>query len=160
MSRHCAAAVLSTLVLAGCAKHVPEPTPHPSAPHVTWSIAEGYGDKEVCRSTKASRCVLTLSDEQPNRRVGVFHVFLHAAATDTKYEGTVTIGFLAGSSGGSHVQKVDRTVPRGSDPLGISSTGIVKPAGKHYVEISLIAAPAKNGAPAFPIKDRVEVEVK
>ena len=151
--------VLLALTLGRCATHVPEPTPHPSTPHITWSIAEGEGHKEVCASTKARRCVLTLTDEQPNRRLAVFHLFLHAGTTDTKYEGTLLVGFLVGEIAHQHVTKIDRVVPRGSAPVNVSSTGIVKPSGTYYVDIALTVVPADGARPAPPIKERVEVAV-
>ena len=102
MPRYLAFAATSALLASRCATHVPEPKPHPTAPHITWSVAEGYSDKEVCRSTEPAPCTLTLSDQPPNRRLGVFHVFLHPGATDTKYVGTINIGFLAQDSGTQH----------------------------------------------------------
>ena len=152
--------ILCGVALSGCAKHVPEPTPHPSRAHITWSIAKGETDKEVCKSTEAARCVLDLSGEQANRRYGIFHVFLHAGESDTKYEGTVTVGFLGATSTPQHVQKVDRVVPRGGAPVNVSSTGIVKPAGTYYVEVSLSATPASGTGSPMPFKERIEVQVK
>ena len=151
--------VLLALALVRCAAHVPEPTPHPSTPHITWSIAEGEGHKEACASTKAPRCVLTLTDEQPNSRLAVFHLFLHAGTVDTKYEGTLLVGFLVGEMAHQHATKIDRIVPRGSAPINVSSTGIVKPAGTYYVDIALTAVPADGSGPAIPTKERVEVAV-
>ena len=155
-------ALLFTLLLAtsSCAKHAPEPTPHPSRPHISWAVSEGYGDKEVCKSTEKTPCVIDVSDEQPNRRVGVFHVFLHAADTDTRYEGTVQIGFLVADKAGPQPHKIDRTVPRGSQPMNVSSTGLVGPAGTYYVEIALKATPAKGGGAPIEIKERVRVDIK
>ena len=152
--------LVCAVALPACAKHVPEPKPHPSRAHITWSIAKGEADKEVCKSTEVSRCVLDVSGEQPNRRYGIFHVFLHAGETDTKYEGTVTVGFLGGDSARQHVQKVDRVVARGSGPVSVSSTGIVKPSGTYYVEVALTATPSNGSAPSLPFKERIEVQVK
>lgn len=144
-----------------CAKHTPEPTPHPSTPHITWSIAEGYGgEKEVCRSTTASSCTLDMSGVAQNRRFGVFHVFLHGAATDTKYTGTVEIGFLGQPGESKHTHPIEREVPRGNNPINFSTTGIVKPAGTYYVEISLTATPMSGAGPVVPIRDRITVDVK
>ena len=152
----------SFVVAAGaCAKHAPDPTPHPSTPHITWSIAEGYGgEKEVCRSTEATSCTLDLSGVAPNRRFGVFHLFLHAASTDTKYKGTMDIGFLGQPGESEHTHPIEREIPRGNDSTGFSTTGIVKPAGTYYVDISITATPLSGSGPALPFKERIKVVVK
>ena len=146
---------------AACAKHVPDPTPHPSTPHITWSIAQGYGgEKEVCRSTVVSPCTLDMSGVAQNRRFAVFHLFLHAASTDTKYKGTVDIGFLGQPGEAKHTHSIDRTVLRGSDSVNFSTTGIVKPAGTYYVDISLTATPVSGSGPTVPFQERIRVDVK
>ena len=155
--------LLAPLVIAAgaCAKHAPEPTPHPSTPHITWSIAEGYsGSKDVCRSTEAPSCTLDMSGVAQNRRFGVFRLFLHAASTDTKYKGTVDIGFLGQPGESEHTHPIEREVPRGNDPINFSTTGIVKPARTYYVDISVTATPVSGSAPAVPIKERIRVDVK
>lgn len=159
MRRLSALLFVVAIVLASCAKHAPEPTPHPSLPHISWSVAEGYGDKHVCRSTEKTPCVLDVSDEQPNRRVGIFHLFLHAADTDTRYVGTYQIGFLVADKSGAHAHQVDRTVPRGSDPVNMSSTGLVAAAGTYYVDVALTATPAKGPGGPVEIKERIRVDV-
>ena len=151
---------LCILVSAACAKHVPEPTPHPATPHITWSVSQGYGDNEVCRSTQASPCVLTLSEEAANRRIGVFHLFLHAAASDTRYIGTMTVGFMAGDPGSQRARGVDQLVPRGSPPVSSSSTGLVQPPGTYYVDIALTAKAPDGTGPSTPFKERIRVEIK
>ena len=160
MFRYVAIAAISTVLAAGCATHVPEPKPHPDAPHITWSVAEGSNDKEVCRSTEPASCTLTLSAEPPNRRLGVFHVFLHAGATDTKYVGTINIGFLAQDSGTQHEHKVDRVIAHDSGPVNFSSTGIVKPAGRYYVDVNLTATAADGSGRPLPITAHIRVDVK
>lgn len=154
------AAAMAAVLVGACATHVPEPEPHPNAPHITWSVAEGTNDKEVCRSTEPAPCTLTLSSEPPNNRLGVFHVFLHAGATDTKYVGTINIGFLVHDSGSQHEHKVDRVITRDSGPVNFSSTGIVKPAGTYYVDVNLTATAADGPGRPLPITARIRVDVK
>lgn len=145
----------------GCAKHVPEPVPHPSTPHITWSIGEGYNDKDVCKSTEVSSCTLGPSREGGPQRFAVFHVFLHAAEQDTKYTGTMQIGFLAVSATTEHRRHpIDRIVPKGSDPVSFSTTGVVAPPGTYYVDIDLTAVPAAGAGRPLPLKTRVRVDVK
>lgn len=149
------------LAAAACAKHAPEPTPHPSTPHITWSISQGYtGETERCRSTEASSCTLDFSEVAQDRRFGVFHLFLHAAAADTKYKGTLDIGFLGQPGEREHTHLIEREIPRGNDPINFSTTGIVRPPGTYYVEISLMATPLAGSGPGVPIKERIKVDVK
>lgn len=152
---------VSVLAAAGCAKHAPEPSPHPTTPHITWSISQGYtGEKELCRSTEALPCTLDLSRVAQDRRFGVFHLFLHAAATDTKYKGTVDIGFLGQPGERQHTHPIEREIPRGNAAINFSTTGIVRPPGTYYVEISLTATPLLESGPGVPIKERIKVDVK
>lgn len=155
--------LLAPLVFAAaaCAKHAPEPTPHPSTPHITWSIGEGFGgERNVCRSTEGASCTLDMSGVAQNRRFGVFHLFLHGASSDTKYKGTVDIGFLGQPGEREHTHPIEREISRGSDPINFSTTGIVKPAGTYYVDISLSATPLSGSGPAVPIKEKIRVDVK
>jgi hypothetical protein len=162
MRGHCL--MLLLVVFGACAKRVPEISPHPSTPHITWTITEGYaGGNEVCRSTEpATACTLTLSDQRANRRFGAFHLFLHAGAIDTRYTGTLDVGFLGEDPDPAHqhTHTVDRIVSRGSDPVGVSSTGIARANGTYYVDLALMAAPAKGSGPSMPIKERIRVDVK
>jgi hypothetical protein len=149
------------LLAAACAKHAPEPTPHPSAPHVTWSIAEGYGgEKEACRSTKEPSCLLDLSGVAPNRRFAVFHLFLHSAAADTRYAGTANIGFIGQVGQAGHASKIEWVVPRGRNPINFSTTGIVRSPGTYFVDVSLTATPAKGSGTPVPLKIHIQVDVK
>ena len=149
------------LLAAGCAKHAPEPSPHPSTPHISWSIGQGTTDKDICKSTEDSSCTLVVpADTPPNRRVADFHLFLHAAPADTKYAGTIQIGFLTQETAQGHIHKVDREVPRGSEPVGFTVSGTVAPPGAYYVDVDLTATPAKAGGPSVPIKTRIAVNVK
>lgn len=161
MRRTCVLLAPFVLAATACAKHAPEPTPHPTTPHITWSISEGYtGEKELCRSTGASSCTLDMSRVAQDRRFGVFHLFLHAAAADTKYKGTVDIGFLGQPGERDHTHPFEREISRGNDPINFSTTGIVRPPGTYYVDIALTATPVGGSGPAVPIKERIRVDVK
>jgi hypothetical protein len=48
--------------------------------------------------------------------------------------------------------RVDQIVKAGSEPVNESTTGIVRPAGKYDVEISLSALPITGGRQPLPIK--------
>ena len=150
---------LFALAMCGCASHVPEPKPHPDAPHISWAISEGNDDKEVCRSTEDTACSLNLSAHTGNQRIGIFHVFLHPASADTKYVGSVDIGFFV-QSDNQHVHAIDRVVERGSAPVSFSTTGNVKAAGTYYVTVNLKATAADGSGPPVPIAARIRVDVK
>ena len=147
------------LLVSACANHVPEPKPHPDVPHISWAISEGNNDKEVCRSTEDTACSLNLSGQPGNRRIGIFHVFLHPASADTKYVGSVDIGFLVQSED-QHVHAIDRVVERGSAPVGFSTTGNVKAAGTYYVTLNLTATAADGSGAAVMLTSRIRVDVK
>ena len=120
MALPCAVLVLLMFSTASCAKRAPEPTPHPSTPHMTWSIAEGYAsDNEVCRSTEATSCTLDMSGVAQNRRFADFHVFLHAAGSDTKYAGTVDIGFLGRPGDNAQTHRIDPVSQLPGDAQGM-----------------------------------------
>ena len=142
-----------------CATHVPEPKPHPDTPHISWAIAEGYIDKEVCRSTENTTCTLNLSTQSPERRIGVFHVFLHPASVDTKYAGSVDVGFLV-QSDTKHTHAIDQVVVRGSAPVNFSVAASVKPAGTYFVNVNLTATAADGTGSPVPITVRIRVDVK
>ena len=149
--------VVTCSSICGCASHAPEPTPHPSTPHISWSIAEGESETDLCKSTETSPCVLSLGDKSDRRRLAVFHLFMHAANTDTRYAGTVRVGFITEEA--QPVHQIDGEVKRGSDPMNFSVTGLAKPPGTYYVEISIAATAAGSNKPV-QIADRIRVDVK
>ena len=159
MNRYRMTLPLVGLLVSACANHVPEPKPHPDAPHISWAISEGNDDKEVCRSTEDTACSLNLSAHTGNQRIGIFHVFLHPASADTKYVGSVDIGFFVQSEN-QHVHAIDRVVERGSAPVSFSTTGNVKAAGTYYVTVNLKATAADGSGPPVPITARIRVDVK
>ena len=104
---------------------------------------------------------MTLSGETEDRRVADFHLFLHAAgAADTKYTGTVVIGFMAHEAAGAHSHAINQVVPRGSDPIGFSTSGRVAAVGTYYVDVALTATAANGTGAKVPIKERFKVDVK
>ena len=55
---------------------------------------------------------------------------------------------------------VNQIVPRGSNPVSVSTTGIVGPAGNYYADVTLTATPTSGSGPSTPIKARIQVSVK
>ena len=142
-----------------CAKHVPEPTPHPDTPHISWSVTDD-SERQACRSTEASSCTLNMSGVEDGRRLGVFHVFLHAATVDTKYIGSFEAGFLVHSTATANTHSIDRIVERGSKPMNVSVTGFVRPPGTYYVDVDLTATAADGSGKPIPIKTRIRVDIR
>jgi hypothetical protein len=153
-------AVVILVFASACAKHAPEPVPHPDSPHISWSLGVGSGEEDSCKSTNASECTIALDRERPSTSA-TFHVFLHSVPNaDVKYTGTVHVGFLLSPAQEGAEHRVDQTVKAGSEPVNQSTTGIVRPAGRYYVDIALSASPTGGGTQPLPIKVRVPITVK
>ncbi|PYR89419.1 MAG: hypothetical protein DMF84_24670 [Acidobacteria bacterium] len=153
-------AVLVLVFASACAKHAPEPVPHPNSPHISWSLGVGSGEEETCKSTTTSPCTIELRRDRPSTSA-TFHVFLHSVDNaDIKYSGAVRVGFLMSPAREGAEHRVDQTVKAGSAPVNESTTGIVRPAGTYYVEITLSASPAGGSGQTLPIKTRVPVSVR
>jgi hypothetical protein len=150
--------VFAVNLLFGCATNVPEPSPHPTDAHISWAITAG--GKEVCKSTVSSSC--TIERRQTDRQqMAAFHFFLHAAAVETKYTGTVDVSFL---QGGAHEhatpdRPAEATVKPGSQPVELSTSGVLGSAGTYQVVINFTAAPASGGS-SIPIQLQIPVTVK
>src|SRR4051794_38209327 len=94
--------VLTVILLASssCAKRVPEPTGVPGTPHVSWVLM--YGDRDnpdgefACQSDSRTQCALPAS--KPDAQVfSDIHFYFHGAGAETRYEGTINIGYLQGA---------------------------------------------------------------
>lgn len=145
-----------------CAERIPEPTVVPTVPHVTWTIAsEGQDEREriVCQSDPRTDCVMAASAKD-RRMLAIVHLYLHPAAVETKYVGSIQVGFLNGSSNDRHEAKVDSTVRPKDPPANVTLTGVVtqKP-GVYTMAISLEATSGAGGGPQS-INDKIQVTVK
>jgi hypothetical protein len=152
------ASLAAGVMAACCAKPVPEPVPHPPTPHISWSITVGQSDDEVCKSTEKSPCVVPATRNDKRPQTATFHVFLHPAAGESKYQGQVVVGFIAGADPKGDILEVGQTVKPDGAPVNVSATGVVKMPGLYDVDIALTAS-APNTNPT-PIKERVRVTVK
>ena len=145
-----------------CAERIPEPNVVPTLPHVSWAIAsEGPDERErmVCQSDPRSDCVIAASSKE-RRMLAVVHLYLHPAAAEAKYVGTMQVGFLNGSPGDRHEAKVDATVKPKDPPANVTLTGVVteKP-GVYAMTISLAAmSPSTNRKQS--ISEKIQVTVK
>ena len=152
-------AIGGILLLTGCEKRLSVPSGgSPGIPHVGWVIM--VGDREnpdrefVCQSDPRTDCVMPPS-QPDNQTFTNTHFYFHSGTTDTKYTGTIEIGFLEGSR--PHVVKLNTTV-KGGAPAGNSSvSGIVSPnPGRYALTIAVVA---ENGA-TREIRESVPVTVR
>ena len=156
------AMTIAAVLTAACGKRVPEPpNVAPGTPHVSWVIMSGdrdNADREfVCQSDPRTDCVMPVSrpDEQAFADV---HVYYHGAGAETKYHGTVAIGFLEGSAAAS-VAPTSLVVKKDEAFANQSVTGIVtsKP-GTYAVTFKLTATVTGTGN-THPIEQSLPVVV-
>ena len=152
-------AVLLSLLAAGCGMRVPKPVGGTTAPQVGWVIMSGDADNPdrdfVCQSNPRSECVVPV--DRPEARVlGHLHVYYHAAATETKYTGTIRIGFFDQP----HEISPTITVKPGESPGNQSVSDFVsmKP-GRYTMSIAVDATPTQAGQ-AKNLRDQVSVIVR
>lgn len=145
-----------------CAKRVPVPANStPGTPRVTWVLM--YGDRDnadaqfACESDKAEACVLPAT--QQNAPVfSNIHIYYHGAGGETRYEGTVKIGYLQGT-GEPHTARTNVTVKKNESITNQSVTGIVTSTpGVYDVTFSLTAADASGHS--VPIREALRVTVR
>lgn len=151
-----------TAAMFGCADHaVPKAAGPPGKPRVGWVIMSGDRDNPdrdfVCQSLPRSECTVPVT--RPDARVFAHvHLYYHPAATETKYAGSVHIGFFEGA--GPHQFRPDLTVKHGEAPGNQSVVGIVaaKP-GPYALAIAVVATSAPSGA-TEAIREEVSVTVR
>lgn len=139
--------VISALLLfSGCAEHIPEPVLVPQgAPHLSWNIhsgdAEDPGRNVICQSDPRTDCVVPASRD--GRKVfATVHLFFHPAATETRYTGTVEVGFFDQV----HEMTPNSTVKPGDAPTHHHINYIVttKP-GTYPLRIAIVATARETG---------------
>lgn len=157
-------AVLPFLLTAGgCAQRIPEPVlkPH-DVPHISWTIhvADQPGGREttICSSDPRTECVVPASTE--GRKVfAMVHLFFHPAAAETRYTGSVQIGFFGGPAE-SHEMKPNVIVqPKDSPARHSMSDFVTTRPGKYQMLVALVATSVPNGE-GQSIRDEVAVLVK
>jgi len=157
------AVALAALLTTSCAKRVPgPPDAAPGAPHVSWVIMSGdrdNADREfVCQSDSRNGCVMPASRANEQAFADV-HVYYHGAGAETKYQGTVAIGFLEGAAAAS-TAPTNIVVKKDESIANQSVTGIVtsKP-GTYAVAFELTATVTEAGK-IEPIRQSVRVVVQ
>src|SRR5262245_25818493 len=156
-------AVVSSLLVAGCGPQRPQPISGAAgAPQVGWVIMSGDADNPnhdfVCQSNPRSDCVVPASRADAKTHAAVYFYY-HPAAVETRYAGTIQIGFLEGASA-SHQLRPDFTVKPKDSPASHSIDGIVSSTpGTYAVAIDVTATPTGSGSKQ-DVRERVQVVVR
>jgi len=153
-------AVILIVIAPGCARRVPERAGGPKAsPHVGWAILSGDAENSdrdvVCQSHARSECVVP-ADRPDARVLSHVHLYYHSASVETKYTGSVRIGFFDGA----HELKPNMTVKAGVSPGNHSVSNFVssKP-GTYLMTIAVVATSVPSGV-AQEIREQVSVTVR
>ena len=157
--------ILVALALAApaCSKRIPLAAGiAPGTPYVSWIIMHGDRDNPdrefACQSDARAGCVVPASraDGQVFSHV---YLYYHGAGGETKYAGSVQIGFFQGAAE-SRDMKTNITVKKNESITNQSVTGIVtNNAGTYALTLALEATIGTNGT-SQPVLDTVNVIVK
>ena len=160
VSRILCAALLS-IAVGGCAERIPEPVVVPSVPHISWLIASHQGDgneQVVCQSDPRTDCILPVGSAN-TRRMATVHLYLHPSAIETRYVGTMRVGFMNGSPE-PHDTRVNSTVKPGSSPVNVSVTGLVTSRPGIYPMTLALTAETSTTQHPLDIRRSLSVTVK
>jgi hypothetical protein len=155
--------ILIVALTSTCSKRVPEPAGGPpGTPHVSWVLM--YGDRDnadrefSCQSDPHTDCVLPAG--KPDAQVfSDIHFYFHGAGAETRYEGTINIGYLQGAPE-THTSRTNITVQKSGSITNSSTTGIVTSTpGTYAVTISLTAT-VKDTGQTQAINESIPVVVK
>ncbi len=146
-----------------CAKNIPKPTGlTPATPRISWVIMSGDRDNPdqdfVCQSDPRTACVVPASrpDAQTFSHV---HVYYHGAGVETKYAGSIEIGFFQGVAA-SHTIQANMTVPKADDVLTQSVTGIVASTPGRYAVTFNVGASVTDTKVTRPIREQIPIAVQ
>jgi hypothetical protein len=155
--------VVVSVCVASCAMGAPKPAGlAPGTPYVSWIIMSGDGDNPdqefVCQSNPRNDCVVPAS--RPDARVfSDVHFYYHGTGAETKYTGSIDIGFFQGSPA-AHTTQTNVTVPKNESIMNQSVTGIVTSTpGTHTVTFALVGT-VTGSAANQPFREQVQVVVK
>lgn len=155
--------LVAVCMFPGCARHVPEPAVSmPGAPHVSWIIMSGDSDNPdrefVCQSEPRTDCVVPVS--RPDAQVfSDVHVYYHGAGAETKYTGSIQIGFFRGSPTSQSV-KTDTAVKKTERIANQSVSGIVTSTpGTYLLDFALVGA-VTDTTKTHPIQEKIRVVVR
>src|SRR5262249_45370298 len=96
--RRAVSAVVTSLLVAGCRPQRPQSLARAAgAPQVGWVIMSGDSENPnhdfVCQSNPRTDCVVPVSRADEKTHAAVYFYY-HPAAVETRYAGTIQIGFL------------------------------------------------------------------
>ena len=156
-------ALIAAIGIIGCGMRVPEPAVNmPGTPHVSWIIMSGDSDNAdrefVCQSEPRTECVIPVSSLD-NPVFSDVHVYYHGAGVETRYTGTIQIGFFKGSAD-AHTLKADVAVKKSESIMNQSVNGIVTSTPGTYSLDFNVAATVTDTKKSQPIREQVRVVVK
>jgi hypothetical protein len=157
-------ATVAAVLSSACAKRVPEPPGlAPGTPHVSWIVMRGDRDNPdrefVCQSDRRNDCVVPAS--RPAAPVfSDVHIYYHGAGVETKYTGSIRIGFFQGSADETHTVQVNSAVPKTGSIVNQSVTDdVTETPGTYAITFALVATLTDTGK-TLPIREEVPVVVK
>jgi hypothetical protein len=158
-------AIATALTLgASCATGVPKPAGPAGTAQISWVLM--YGDRDnadrefACQSDQRGECVVPAS--KPDAPVfSDIHFYYRGAGVETRYEGTISIGYLRqGAAAESHTSRINVTVKKSESITNSSVTGIVASTpGSYTLTISATTTAADTGK-TQPIRESIAVIVK
>jgi hypothetical protein len=157
--------IVMAVVAAGaisCARHVPEPPISvPGKPYLSWVIMSGDSDNPdedfVCQSDPRTDCIVPASRADA-RVFSDVHVYYHGAGAETRYVGTMHIGFFQGSAAAAKTQ-VDLAVKQNGSITNQSVVGIVSSTpGAYTIDFDQLAT--VDAGKGQPIRDQLKVIVR
>jgi hypothetical protein len=155
--------ILVVALTSACARPVPEPVGvPPGIPHVSWVLM--YGDRDnadrefACQSDQPTECVLPAS--KPDAQVFAdIHFYFHGAGAETRYEGSINIGYLQGAPD-SHTSRTSITVQKNGSITNSSTTGIVTSTPATYAVTISQTATVKDTGKTQAIQESIAVVVQ
>jgi hypothetical protein len=155
--------LVAASMLSGCGRHVPGPaTAMPGTPYVSWVIMHGdidNPDREfACQSEPRTECVVPAS--RPDDQVlSEIYVYYHGAGAETKYAGSIQIGFFGRTAAG-HTLKTDIAVKKTERIANQSVSDIVSATpGNYSVDFDLVAT-MTDTKKVLPIREKISVVVR
>jgi hypothetical protein len=156
-------ATIAAVLTSTCARRAPRQAGiAPGTPYVSWIIMSGDRDNPdrefVCQSDPRNDCVVPVS--RPDAQV-FSHVYFYyrGAGAETKYTGSINIGFFQGSRA-SHDVQANITVRKDESIANQSVTGIVTSTAGRYAIASALVATSTDTGTSQPIRLEVPVVVK
>lgn len=163
MRSECLVVLVAVSIFPACARHVPEPAvAMPGTPHVSWIIMSGdldNPDREfVCQSEPRTDCVVPVS--RPESQVfSDVHIYYHGAGAETRYTGTVKIGFFKRAPA-IHTVTSDIVVRKTGSIINHSvSDSVTSAPGTYAIDFNLVAT-VTDTKRTQPIQENVRVVVR